>query len=94
METYLSMEKIPLGWGFFEFRFSCIDDLRSVRSNGAWNLNPGLLRLFRWSPDFNPFNHNQTHSQVWVRFHYLPLEYWHPRILFEIAGTIGTPIFN
>lgn len=27
-----------------------------------------------------------------MRFHYLPLEYWHPRILFEIAGSIGTPI--
>jgi len=25
-------------------------------------------------------------------FHYLPLEYWQPRILFEIAGAIGTPI--
>jgi len=27
-----------------------------------------------------------------VRFHYLPLEYWQARILFEIVGTIGTPI--
>jgi hypothetical protein len=51
-----------------------------------------LLRLSRWTPDFNPFNQKQTHSQVWVRFHYLPLEYWQPRILFEIAGAIGTPI--
>ncbi|PNY08940.1 hypothetical protein L195_g005480 [Trifolium pratense] len=49
---------VPLGRGFFEFRFSCADDLRTV----------------------------------WVRFQYLPLEYWQPRILFEIAGAIGTPI--
>jgi hypothetical protein len=83
---------IPLGRGFFEFRFSCAEDLRTVWSSGAWNLNPGLLRLSRWTPDFNPFNQKQTHSQVWVRFHYLPLEYWQPRILFEIAGAIGTPI--
>jgi hypothetical protein len=83
---------IPLGRGFFEFRFSCEADLRSVWSSGAWNLNPGLLRLSRWTPDFNPFNQKQTHSQVWLRFHYLPLEYWQPRILFEIAGAIGTPI--
>ncbi|GAU36722.1 hypothetical protein TSUD_318200 [Trifolium subterraneum] len=83
---------IPLGRGFFEFRFSCADDLRSVWSSGAWNLNPGLLRLSCWSLDFNPFNQKQTHSQVWVRLHYLPLEYWQPRILFEIAGAIGTPI--
>ncbi|KAK2362745.1 hypothetical protein QL285_087780 [Trifolium repens] len=83
---------IPLGQGFFEFRFSCAADLRSVWSSGAWRLNPGLLRLSRWSPDFNPFNQKQTHSQVWVRLHYLPLEYWQTRILFEIAGAIGVPI--
>jgi hypothetical protein len=61
-------------------------------SSGAWSLKLGLLRLSSWSPDFNPFNQNQTHSQVWVRFHYLPLEFWQPRILFEIARAIGTPI--
>lgn len=83
---------IPLGRGFFEFRSSCANDLRSVWSNGAWNLKPGLLRLSRWSPDFNASNQTQTHSQVWVRFHYLPLEYWQDKILFEIAGAIGTPI--
>lgn len=83
---------VPLGRGFFEFRFSCVDDFRSVWSNGTWNLKPGLLRLSRWSPDFNSFNQKQTHSQVWLHFHYLPLEYWQPRTLFEIAGAIGTPI--
>jgi hypothetical protein len=83
---------VPMGRGFYEFRFSCAEDLRTVWSSGAWNLNPGLLRLSRWSPDFHPSNQKQTHSQVWVRFHYLPLEYWQPRILFEIAGAIGTPI--
>jgi len=83
---------IPLGRGFFEFLFSCADDLRSVWSSGVWNLNPGLLCLSRWSSDFNPFNQNQTHSQAWVRFHYLRLEYWHPRILFMIAEAFGTPI--
>jgi hypothetical protein len=55
-------------------------------------LNQGLLRLSRWTPDFNPFNQEQTHSQVWMHFHYLPLGYWKPRILFEIVGAIGTPI--
>jgi len=77
---------------FFEFRFSCVEDLRTVWSSGAWNLKPRLLCLSRWSPEFNTFDQKQTHSQVWGRFHYLPLEYWQPRILFEIVGAIGTPI--
>ncbi|RHN78996.1 putative transcription factor interactor and regulator CCHC(Zn) family [Medicago truncatula] len=73
--------------------FQCkIGAMMSVWSNGTWNLKPGLLRLSRWSPDFNSFNQKQTHSQVWLRFHYLPLEYWQPITLFEIAGAIGTPI--
>jgi len=55
---------IPMGRGFFEFRFSNADDIRSVWSNGTWNLNPRLLHLSRWSPIFNSFNQNQTHSQV------------------------------
>jgi len=83
---------IPMCRGFFEFRFSFADDPRSVWSSGAWNLKSGVLRFSRWSPDFNTSNQTQTNSQVWVRFHYLPLEYWQDRILFEIAGAIGTPI--
>jgi len=66
---------VPLGRVFFEFRFSCADDLRSVWSNGAWNLKPGLLKLPRWSPDFKASSQKQTHSQVWARFHNLHLEY-------------------
>jgi hypothetical protein len=83
---------IPLGRGYYEFRFSSAEDRKSVWSSGVWNLNPGLLRLSSWSPDFNPLKQKQTHCQVWVRFHCLPLEYWQTRILFEIAAAIGTPI--
>jgi hypothetical protein len=59
--------------------------------NGTWNLYSGLLRLSCWTLDFNPFNHKQTHSQVWVHFHYIPLEYWQPKIIFEIAGLLVRP---
>ena len=69
------MEDGSYGLRFFEFCFSCVEDLRTVWASGAWNLNPRLLRLSRWSPGFNSADHKQTHSQVWVRFHYLPLEY-------------------
>jgi len=46
---------IPLGRGFFEFQLSYVNDIRSVWSNDAWNLKPGLLRLSRWSPYSDPF---------------------------------------
>jgi hypothetical protein len=83
---------ISLGKGFFEFTFSSLEDVRRVRSVPSWNLNPGLLKLFAWSKDFNPKNQHHTSVQVWVRIYGLSQEYWHKNILFTIAGSIGTPI--
>lgn len=83
---------VPLGRGFYEFSFSSPEDLRCVWAAGVWNLRPGLLRLFQWSQDFNPSQQKQTHVQCWVRIYELPQEYWRPKLLFEIAGGLGTPI--
>jgi hypothetical protein len=56
------------------------------------NLNPGLLKLFAWTRDFNPKLQHNTSVQVWVKIFGLSQEYWHKNILFTIAGSIGTPI--
>lgn len=82
----------PLGRGFYEFNFSSVEDLRSVWPIGSWNLSPGFLRLFQWSQDFNPNNQKHTHVQCWIRIYELPQKYWRPKILFEIANRVGTPI--
>lgn len=81
-----------IGKGFFELSFSSIEDLRRVRSVGTWNLNPGILKLFTWTKDFNPKNLNQTSVQVWMRIYGLSQEYWRKNILFAIASSVGTPI--
>jgi hypothetical protein len=83
---------ISLGKGFFEFTFSSLEDVKRVRSTPSWNLNPGLLKLFAWSRDFNPKLQHNTSVQVWVKIFGLSQEYWHKNILFTIAGSIGTPI--
>jgi hypothetical protein len=83
---------ISLGKGFFEFTFSTLEDVRRVRSVPSWNINPGLLKLFAWSKDFNPKLQRNTSAQVWVKFFGLSQEYWHKNILFAIASSIGTPI--
>jgi hypothetical protein len=81
-----------LGKGFYELVFSKLEDVQKVRSAGAWNLNPGLLKLFAWSSDFNPNIQHQTTAQVWVKIHGLSQEYWRPKILFAIVSSVGTPI--
>jgi hypothetical protein len=81
-----------LGKGYYEFVFSTLEDVRRVRSIASWNLNPGLLKLFAWSKDFNPRVQQNNSAQVWVRFYGLSQEYWRPNIIFAIASSIGTPI--
>jgi hypothetical protein len=83
---------ISLGKGYFEFTFSSLEDVRRVRSIPSWNLNPGLLKFFAWTKDFNPRMQHNTSVQVWVKIFGLSQEYWHKNILFTIAGSLGTPI--
>lgn len=83
---------ISLGKGFYEFSFASAEDLRGVWAIGQWNLNPGILRLSSWTPDFNPYNQKQSSAQCWVRIFGLPQEYWRPKIIFAIAGGLGIPI--
>jgi hypothetical protein len=79
-----------LGKGFYELSFSTLEDVRSVRSISSWNLNPGFLKLFPWSKDFNPSMQRQTSAQVWLRIYGLSQEYWRPKNLFAIASSVGT----
>ncbi|XP_058755862.1 uncharacterized protein LOC131629080 [Vicia villosa] len=83
---------LSLGKGYFEFMFSNAEDVRRVRAAGSISLNPGSLRLFAWTKDFNPAAQHNTAAQVWVRFFGLSQEYWRPRILFAIASSVGNPI--
>lgn len=81
-----------IGKGFFEFSFSCLEDVKRVRSVPSWNLNPGVLKLFAWTPNFSPSLQNTNSSQVWLRIYGLSQEYWRPKIIFVIANSVGTPI--
>jgi hypothetical protein len=81
-----------LGKGYFEFSFSSLEDMQSVRTLGSWNLSPGYLKLFAWTHDFNPSMQQQSNAQVWIRIYGLAQEYWRPKFFFAIAGSIGTPI--
>ncbi|MCH80720.1 DUF4283 domain protein, partial [Trifolium medium] len=83
---------MSLGKGFYEFTFSSLEDVRRVRSVASWNINPGLLKLFAWTKDFNPNLQQHSSAQVWVRIYGLSQEYWRPKILFAIVSSIGTPI--
>ena len=81
-----------LGKGYYEFCFSSVEDARSVRSVASWNLNPGVLKLFPWTKEFDLNTQRNASAQVWLRIYGLSQEYWRPKILFAIASSVGTPI--
>ncbi|KAI5384637.1 hypothetical protein KIW84_071589 [Lathyrus oleraceus] len=82
---------MSLGKGYFDFSFSSLEDSRRVRSVNSWSLNPGYLKLFTWTKDFNSSSLKQTFAQVWIHIHGLSQEYWRPKINFAIASSIRTP---
>ena len=81
-----------LGKGYYEFCFSSVEDARSVRMVGSWNLNPGYWKLFAWTHDFNSSVQKSTSAQVWLRIFGLGQEYWRTKILFAIASSVENPI--
>jgi len=81
-----------IGKGYYELCFSSIEDARRARSVGSLNLNPGLMKFFVWTRDFNPSTQVNSLAQVWLRIYGLPQEYWRPKILFAIASSAGNPI--
>lgn len=48
--------------------------------------------MFPWTKDFNLDIQRNFNAQCWMRIFGLPQEYWRPRTIFSIAGSIGVPI--
>ncbi|KAK4386326.1 hypothetical protein Sango_2503200 [Sesamum angolense] len=56
-----------------------------------WYLNGFPMRIFKWSPTFNP-NHESSIVPIWVSFSELPAHLFQKDALFAIANHIGTPL--
>ncbi|KAF6155083.1 hypothetical protein GIB67_035830, partial [Kingdonia uniflora] len=57
-----------------------------------WYVESCLIRLQRWSPNFNPKNHKGSNALMCVRFLDLSLEYWNVQTLIIMSKALGTPI--
>ncbi|XP_068477203.1 uncharacterized protein [Phaseolus vulgaris] len=82
---------IPLGKGFYEFKFASLEYMGWALGMGFLKLSPSFLRLFAWTKDFVPATMKSTKTQVWVRQYRLPLEYWRSRAIFSFIKGLGTP---
>ena len=83
---------ISLGRGYYQILLKSPAEKTHVWGLGSVHLKPGILRLQPWVPDFNPSLQKSTNAQVWVRLFDLSWEYWHPKIISDLARGIGVPL--
>jgi hypothetical protein len=57
---------ISLRCGYYEFQFAACEDMRMAWSIGTISLKPRVLRLSKWTSDFNPSTQRQTQAQIWI----------------------------
>ncbi|KAF9598280.1 hypothetical protein IFM89_026486, partial [Coptis chinensis] len=83
---------VPLGRGFFMIRLTCEKDWRNIWGGGPWKFGNQILRLSKWTPDFDPVVHRTSTAAVWVKFPKLGQQYWDYEILMSIARGLGNPV--
>lgn len=86
-----NLDLIPLGHGYFDFKFKLREGLNIIQSLGSWNFKPSLMLLTAQTSNFRPKNLKTTHAQVWLGMHGLPIVYWEWTTWYANANSIGTP---
>lgn len=70
LEEFLGCKQfklIPLKGGIYHVLFNSLQDQALAMTKGAINIKPGVLRICRWYPGFDPYTFKLTTSQVWIR---------------------------
>ncbi|XP_057803355.1 uncharacterized protein LOC131018657 [Salvia miltiorrhiza] len=83
---------IPLGKGYYTIVFQNAEDKQRAKAKLIWEVFNGHLRLREWAKNFDPFKELSSLANVWIRIHYLPIEYWHAEVLAGIARFVGHPL--
>ncbi|XP_057811482.1 uncharacterized protein LOC131025708 [Salvia miltiorrhiza] len=83
---------IPLGKGYYTMMFHNAEDKLQAKSKPIWEIFGGHVRLREWTKNFDPFKEHSSLANVWVRIHYLPIEYWNVEILAGIGRFVGHPL--
>lgn len=86
-----NLKVISLGRGVYHVLLHCITYQSLAMAQGSTFTKLGMLRISCWYPGFNPNNHIQTTTPLWVRFFYLPLEYRKEQTLLIVRG-VGMPL--
>ncbi|KAI8570072.1 hypothetical protein RHMOL_Rhmol01G0004700 [Rhododendron molle] len=83
---------VELGLGFYLIRFESKTDYNKVFTGGPWVIQDHYLTVQKWQPDFKADKATAIKTAVWMRFPFLPYEYYDEESLFEIAKELGKPL--
>ncbi|XP_057803600.1 uncharacterized protein LOC131018933 [Salvia miltiorrhiza] len=86
------LKVVPLGKRLFSIIFSSPEELSVAQAKSTWKMNPGIMRIRDWTPNFDPYKEASSLSQVWLRIYYLSHDYWDPEVIADIACQVGMPI--
>lgn len=78
---------VDLGLGFYLIRFESKTDYNKVFTGGPWVIQDHYLTVRKWQPDFKADKATAIKTAVWMRFPFLPYEYY-DQICFE-CGRVG-----
>lgn len=81
-----------IGCKYFIARFTNLDDLNYVLTQGPWLIDDTYLTIRRWSPNFIPEEASINVLTTWVRIPNLSVEYFDKEFLKKIGSKIGKVI--
>ncbi|XP_020676334.1 uncharacterized protein LOC110095229 [Dendrobium catenatum] len=81
-----------LGKGWFLCSFSLAEMVEDVNSGGPWFVNEHIVRMEKWTPEFNSSTIKGLTSPIWIRMPNLPLQCWDEKNVACISSRIGKPI--
>ena len=87
------IDVIPIGEGFFIFKFSQQYGAKDVLDGGPWIIAGRYLVRHWWSTGLSLLIAPLNSLPVWVQFFGIPLELWTTEGLSHIASAVGVPLF-
>ncbi|XP_060195078.1 uncharacterized protein LOC132624291 [Lycium barbarum] len=79
--------------GYYIVKFQSPEDRDEIMFAGPYTMNSIPLVLQFWTPEFDFHEEYPRTMPLWVKFPTLPMIYWGPRTLGNIASRLGNPLF-
>lgn len=83
---------VDLGLGFYLIRFESRADYNKVYTGGPWIIQDHYLTVRKWQPQFKADMASAIKTAVWMRFKFLPYEFYDEESLLIIATKLGKPL--